>query len=85
MAVQEEKSKKRTPKISKEKKKSSSTQLNIKLVRSLVGRPRKHREVVKGLGLKKLNSEVTLEDCPEVRGMINKVRYLIKVEAMKKK
>lgn len=85
MAVQEEKSKKRNPKISKEKKTSSSTQLNIKLVRSLVGRPRKHREVVKGLGLKKLNSEVTLEDCPEVRGMINKVRHLIKVEAMKEK
>jgi large subunit ribosomal protein L30 len=34
---------------------------------------------VRGLGLRKLNSEYTLEDTPAVRGMINKVSYLVKV------
>ncbi|MFO7981171.1 MAG: 50S ribosomal protein L30 [Candidatus Aminicenantes bacterium] len=59
--------------------------LKIKLVRSLVGRPRKQREVVRGLGLRKLNSEVIKKDCPEVKGMINKVSHLVKVEELNQK
>ena len=35
--------------------------------------------ILRGLGLRKLNSESTLEDTPAVRGMINKVSYLVKV------
>ncbi|HZX11797.1 MAG TPA: 50S ribosomal protein L30 [Acidobacteriota bacterium] len=59
--------------------------LKIKLVRSLVGRPRKQREVVRGLGLRKLNSEVIKKDCPEVKGMINKVSHLVKIEELNQK
>lgn len=85
MSSQEKKSKKAKQKRTHKKTTSSESQLNIRLVRSLVGRPRKHREVLKGLGLRKLNSQVTRKDCPEIRGMINKVPHLIKVEAVKKK
>jgi len=54
--------------------------LKIKLVHSLIGRPEKHRLVARGLGLKKLNSEVIREDCPEIRGMVRKISHLVKVE-----
>ncbi len=60
-------------------------QLRIKLVRSVIGRPQKQREVVKGLGLRKINSEVIREDCPETRGMIRKIPHLIEVEELEKK
>jgi len=62
-----------------------SKRLRIKLVRSLIGKPKKQREVVKGLGLRKLNHEVIREDRPEIWGMINKVRHLITVEQLKVK
>lgn len=58
--------------------------LKVKLVRSLVGRPRKQREVVKGLGLRKMSSEVIRRDCPEIWGMINKVSHLVNVEVIEK-
>lgn len=57
-------------------------QLRIRLVRSVIGRPQKQREVVKGLGLRRINSEVVRKDCPEIRGMINKISHLLKVEAL---
>ncbi len=60
-------------------------QLKVRLVRSLIGRPKKQREVVKGLGLRKINSEVTRKDCPEIWGMINKVPHLVEVEELEKK
>jgi len=53
--------------------------LKVKLVRSINGTRESHRATVRGLGLGKLNSERTLEDTPSVRGMINKVSYLVKV------
>ena len=53
--------------------------LTVKLVRSIAGTRESHRATVRGLGLRKLNSESTLEDTPSVRGMINKVSYLVKV------
>jgi len=53
--------------------------LKVKLVRSVAGTRASHRATVRGLGLRKLNSESTLEDTPAVRGMINKVSYLVKV------
>jgi large subunit ribosomal protein L30 len=65
--------------------KSAEKLLKVKLVRSLVGRPKKQREVVKGLGLRKINSEVTRKDSPEIRGMINRVHHLVKVEELDKK
>jgi large subunit ribosomal protein L30 len=53
--------------------------VKIKLVRSIAGTRESHRATVRGLGLRKLNSESVLEDTPAVRGMINKVSYLVKV------
>jgi len=53
--------------------------LKVKLVKSINGTRESHRATVRGLGLRKLNSESTLEDTPAVRGMINKVSYLVKV------
>ncbi len=53
--------------------------VKVKLVRGLIGTKQSHRATVRGLGLRKLNSESTLEDTPAVRGMINKVAYLVKV------
>jgi len=53
--------------------------VKIKLVKSIAGTRESHRATVRGLGLRKLNSESTLEDTPSVRGMINKVSYLVKV------
>ncbi len=53
--------------------------VQIKLVRSVAGTRASHRATVRGLGLRKLQSEATLEDTPAVRGMIAKVSYLVKV------
>ena len=55
--------------------------VKVKLVKGLIGTKESHRATVRGLGLRKLNSESTLEDTPAVRGMINKVAYLVKVVA----
>jgi large subunit ribosomal protein L30 len=53
--------------------------IKVKLVKGLVGTKQSHRATVRGLGLRRLNSERELEDTPAVRGMINKVAYLVKV------
>lgn len=54
--------------------------LKIKKIRSVIGRPEKQRKILKGMGLNKLNSTVTLVDTPQVRGMINKVIHLVSFE-----
>ncbi len=54
--------------------------LNITLVKSMIGRPEKHRKVLKGMGLRKMHKTVQLEDTPSIRGMINAVSHLVKVE-----
>jgi large subunit ribosomal protein L30 len=54
--------------------------LKITLVKSMIGRPEKHRRVLRGLGLTKLNRTVQLKDTPSIRGMINKVSHLVKAE-----
>jgi len=53
--------------------------VKVKLVRSPIGCKVSHRATVKGLGLRKLNSVRELEDTPAVRGMINKISYLVAV------
>ncbi|MCB1995952.1 MAG: 50S ribosomal protein L30 [Rhodoferax sp.] len=58
---------------------SDKKTLTVKLVRSVAGTREDHRATVRGLGLRKLNSTCTLEDTPSVRGMINKVAYLVQV------
>ena len=54
--------------------------VRVKLVKSFVGTRRGHRDTVRGLGLKRINQVVELPDTPEVRGMINRVNYLVRVE-----
>ena len=54
--------------------------LSVTLIKSFYGRLPSHRATVNGLGLKRINHTVELKDTPEVRGMINKVSYLLKVE-----
>ncbi len=58
---------------------SDKKTVKVKLVRSPIGTKRSHRDTVRGLGLRKLNSESVLEDTPAVRGMINKIAYLVQV------
>ncbi|HEX7385354.1 MAG TPA: 50S ribosomal protein L30 [Burkholderiaceae bacterium] len=53
--------------------------LKVKLVRSIAGTRESHRATVRGLGLRRLGSERELEDTPAVRGMVNKVSYLVKI------
>lgn len=55
-------------------------QLKVTQVRSINGTISKHRETIRGLGLRRMHHTVTLEDTPAIRGMINKVNYLVKVE-----
>lgn len=57
--------------------------LAITLVKSMIGRPEKHRKVLRGMGLTKLNKTVQLEDTPAIRGMIFKVSHLVKAEEAK--
>lgn len=54
--------------------------IKITLVKSINGRPEKHRRVLRGMGLTKLNKTIELEDTPSIRGMVNKVTHLVKVE-----
>ena len=58
---------------------SDKKTVTVQLVRSPIGTKQSHRDTVRGLGLRKLNSEATLEDTPAVRGMIDKIAYLVKV------
>ncbi len=54
-------------------------QVKVTLVRSTIGTKKDHRDTVRGLGLRRVNSTKVLIDTPEVRGMINKVDYLLTV------
>ena len=53
--------------------------LKVKLVRSPIGTLPKHRSCLRGLGLRRMNQTVELEDTPAVRGMINKVSYMVTI------
>lgn len=55
-------------------------QIAVTLIRSYHDKLPNHRECIRGLGLKKMNQTVVLEDTPSVRGMVNKVEYLVRVE-----
>lgn len=57
-----------------------SGMLKITLVKSMIGRPEKHRKVLRGMGLTKTNKTVCLEDTPSIRGMVNTVPHLVSVE-----
>ncbi|MCP3700884.1 MAG: 50S ribosomal protein L30 [Aliivibrio sp.] len=57
-----------------------SKTVKVTQVKSSIGRLPKHRATLKGLGLRRINHTVELEDTPSVRGMINKVYDMLKVE-----
>ncbi len=54
--------------------------LRIRLTRSLIGRPEKHRKVARALGLKKLHDVVEHADSPTIKGMVTRISHLITVE-----
>lgn len=54
--------------------------LRLTLTKSLIGRKAEHIATAKALGLKKIGNVVEHEDTPQIKGMINKVNYLVKVE-----
>ncbi|MBK8068732.1 MAG: 50S ribosomal protein L30 [Rhodanobacteraceae bacterium] len=59
---------------------NASATVRVKLVRSPNSTPANHRLCVKALGLKRMHQVVELKDSPSVRGLINKVNYLVRVE-----
>ncbi len=54
--------------------------LKITLVKSMIGRPEKHRKILKAMRLTKMNRTVVLKDMPSTRGMIKKVSHLVRTE-----
>ena len=54
--------------------------LKVTQIRSKVGNRPEHRHTLRSLGLKRINDVVVQEDRPEIRGMVNSVRHLVKVE-----
>ena len=81
-AVKKTAAKKAAPKkaASASKPKPEQT-VRVTLVKSVIGTKAGHRATVRGLGLRRIRHTVELEDTPAVRGMINKVSYLLRVEA----
>ncbi|UDG81871.1 50S ribosomal protein L30 [Candidatus Vallotia cooleyia] len=53
--------------------------VKVQLIKSLIGTRNTHRATVRGLGLRRINSISELQDTPAVRGMINKISYLVKI------
>lgn len=54
--------------------------LKVTQVRSGIGRPKPQRLVLKGMGLRRLNKSVVLQDTPAIRGMIRRVSHLVTVQ-----
>lgn len=61
--------------------KTNNKTLKVTQTKSLIGTKQSHRATIRGLGLRHINHTVVLEDTPSVRGMINKVFYMVKCEA----
>jgi len=59
---------------------AEALKVTVRLVRSMIGRPEKQRLVLRGMGLTKLQQSVQLPDTPQVRGMIDRVKHLVRVE-----
>jgi large subunit ribosomal protein L30 len=60
---------------------SEKKMIKVTQIKSTSGRLKNHQACVKGLGLRRINHTVEVEDTPSVRGMINKAHYLLRVEA----
>jgi len=61
--------------------KDTAGNIKVTLIKSTIGKKASHKATVIGLGLRKINHTVELKDTPEVRGMINSINYLLKVES----
>ena len=57
-----------------------SQMIKVTLVNSMNGRPEKHRRILRGMGLRKINNTIELQDTPSSRGMVNAVSHLVRVE-----
>ncbi len=55
-------------------------QIKVRLLKGLAGCKQSHRDTIRGLGLRKINQVAELADTPAVRGMINRVNYLVRIE-----
>ncbi|MDO9150526.1 MAG: 50S ribosomal protein L30 [Methylotenera sp.] len=62
------------------KAKKDASGIKVTLVKSVIGRIESHKATVRGLGLRRMHHTVELQDTPAIRGMINTVGYLLKVE-----
>ncbi len=60
--------------------KKQATPIKVTLIKSTIGRIEAHKATIKGLGLRRMHHTVELQDTPAIRGMINTVGYLLKVE-----
>ena len=61
----------------------SQARIKITQVRSIIGRPEKHRRIIEALGLRHHQTAVVHNDTPQIRGMAFKVRHLVSVEEVK--
>jgi len=59
---------------------AADKKIKVTLLKSVIGTKQEHRATVRGLGLRRINHSVELQDTPAVRGMVNKVAYLVKCE-----
>lgn len=59
---------------------SKTKTLRLTLEKSLIGTKQPHRDTVRALGMRKIRQTVERENTPEIRGMVNKIAYLLKVE-----
>ncbi len=55
-------------------------ELSVTLKKSPIGKIGKHKSIIRGLGLKRPNQSVVLKDTPQIRGMVNKISYLVDVK-----
>jgi large subunit ribosomal protein L30 len=60
----------------------AGTKLSVTMIKSKFGRLPRHKACLIGLGLRKINQTVELSNTPEIRGMINKVSYMLKIEEL---
>ena len=60
----------------------SSKTIKITLVKSPIGRLKKHKACLRGLGLRRMGQTVELEDTPSINGMVRKVSYMVRTEAV---
>ncbi|ERJ18029.1 50S ribosomal protein L30 [Salinisphaera shabanensis T35B1] len=58
----------------------ANKEITIKLIKSPIGRVKRHRACVRGLGLRRMHHQVTVADTPENRGMINKIVDMLAIQ-----